>query len=133
MFFRRFKPARQEIPSDIKMIVDLDRLISEPVGFRFRGRVHQIKPLTNAQFFRVINDFTQLQWLAKQEKVDHQQVIGGYAKIFQTCCPTISNNDVASMTPSQMAALFQQIHDIVTGKAFSPDEEKKTLAPTGAA
>lgn len=123
------RPARQQRIEDSKVLVDLDRLVSESVGFRLNGKVHTIKPMTTETFFKVANELAKLSVLRSETEVDQKAVIGGYISLFESVCDTISKKDVYQMSQPQIAALFQQILNCITGTAYRDDEEKKTPLP----
>jgi len=120
---KTLRPARQEASADTRIVVDLDRLAAEPIGFRFKGRVHTIKPITTERFLVAMNEWAELMALEKQTKLDQQKVIDRFVNIFAAVCDTITRQDVLDMTLAQRGALLQQVFEIITGKAFS---EKKS-------
>ena len=127
-FFRKLKRVFSEddqIPTEARVILDLDRLGKETVGFRLGGRVHKIALLDTQTFLNVINDLASLDMLRSQNPPKLRLVAAGYAKVITRCVPTMTTSDVYSMTVPQRAALMQQIIEIISGKAFS-DSQKKT-------
>jgi hypothetical protein len=135
-FFRRLKRiwnSDEKIPDDIRVVVDLDRLGSEPVGFRFGGRVHKIVFIDTETFLDVVNDLGNLDNLSKKVPVPYQLLAAGYAQLITTVCSTISKSDVYGMSVPQRAALMQQIIKIVSGDAFADSQKKNPEIPEASA
>lgn len=119
----KLRPVRQEIPTNTRIMVDLDRLAIEPVGFRWKGQVHLIKPMTTERFLIACNEWASLTALSTQSKTNQEAIAEGFAKLISSVCDTITRSDVYEMTLSQRGALLQQVFEIITGKAFT---EKKS-------
>lgn len=128
----QFKPARKVSLDESKIVVDLDRLVSEPIGFRLQGKVHLIKPLDNKTFLKVVNELAKLDVLRSTPNPEMKVVIDGYTSLFQSVCDTITKQIVSDMNAHQIAALFQQIVDQITGRAFKSEAEKKNSLMTPA-
>jgi hypothetical protein len=131
MLGRLFKltPARQAIPSDdTRVIVDLDRVVNDPVGFRWKGKVHLIKPMDTKTFLKVTNELAGLEALRKKpEKVSQKEILLAYWKVFHAAVGTISWADIQDMTLPQIGILTSQIMECVSGKAYADSAQKKTL------
>lgn len=129
--FKMWKKMRETHPdrmsSDTLIVTDLDRMISKPVGFRWNGRIHKIRPMTNETFLRVINELAKMDAAYKSENKDEEVIVRLYHGLFSSVCDTISYKDVKKMSYAQVAALFKEIVACVTGKAHVEDMEKKTL------
>lgn len=126
----KFKPTRDEHQNQ-DVILDLDKLISEPQSFRWDGRVHLIKPITTETFFRVTDKIAKLDQLHDPSKMTEESFIQAYADVFSAVCDTITKKDVSQMTTPQRGALLQYILDCVRGRtqADQSQEKKKTLTP----
>lgn len=111
---------------DVKMVTDLDRMISDPVGFRWKGKVHKIKPMNNETFLRVLNELAKMEKFSRVGSRDTQAVMHIYAGLFATVCDTITLKDVKQMSYAQVITLYREIMACVTGKAYFEGEEKKT-------
>lgn len=121
------------------VVRDLDALVSEPVGFRFNGQVHTIKPIEAGELLILHEKFAQIQRLAEQKDVTADELVDLYVEVFTSLSPTLTRADVEKMTQRQLTALFTLALDSVTGKVFSEVAdrgEKKTpeiqTAPTPA-
>lgn len=117
------RPARPVVPENTRVVVDLDRLAAEPVGFKWRGKVHLIKPMTTQQYLSTCNEWAYLESVAKKKDANEEDIVEAYVRLFSTVCSTLGRQDVYDMSLPQRGALMQQIFEIVSGKAFS---EKKS-------
>ncbi len=120
------KPTRVS-SEDIRVVTDLDRLVSESVGFRWNGKVHLIKPMSTEVFLFVLKDLARMDAIYKSKIRDEDTILRTYASLFQNVCDTISYDDVLKMSHAQITALFREIMDCVKGKAQSDESQKKTL------
>jgi hypothetical protein len=119
-----FRPAREAAKAVV--VADLDKLVSEQTAFRWDGKVHVIKPLATETFFKVCNELSRMQDLAKREALTAKELVDAYSDLFASICDTIHRKDVESMSQAQVGALFQLVIDSVAGKS-QVDEKKKTL------
>lgn len=123
---------RSKVESSAQVVSDLDALVAEPIAFRFKGRVHEIKPISTIELLKFTNAFATLQALsAKSGTVSVEELVSAYAEVISSVCPSITRADVEEMTQAQVGALFQLVMDSVTGKAHaspgSNDGEKKNF------
>lgn len=123
------RPTRQKVPENVQVVADLDKLISEPVAFRFQGKVHLIKPMDVKTFLKTCNELTRLDDLRSKKEIANKELIDAYANLFCAVCDTISIADVYEMTQAQVSALLQQILECVTGKGHLSGEKKTQLSP----
>lgn len=126
------EPLKQSAEPETRVFVDLDRLLSDKVGFRFKGQIHYLNPIDTRTFFQVCNEMSALDSLAKKESVTVEALIKAYIKIFESVCDTINKDMVMQMTPPQCAALLQYVMDVVRGRTErTGSEEKKKPKLTG--
>jgi len=118
-------PARISY-DDVKVVADLDRMISDPVGFRFQGKIHVIKPMTQEVFLRAASAFAKMDQMRKDPVYDPEKLIAVYVDLFNKVCDTIGENEIRSMTDAQRGAVVQQIVDCITGRAHADEDKKKT-------
>ena len=121
---------KSKIESTAQVVSDLDALVAEPIAFRFKGRVHEIKPISTLELLKFTNAFAILQGLnEKSGTVSVEELVTAYAEVIGSVCPTITREHVQEMTQAQVGALFQLVMDSVTGKAHAAPgvsgEEKK--------
>lgn len=118
--------------SNAAVVSDLDALVSEPVAFRFQGRIHEIKPISTLELLKFTNAFSGLQELSgKSDQITVSELVEAYTEVISSVCPTITKVHVENMTQSQVSALFQLVMDSVVGRAHvgpvvpSEDAKKK--------
>lgn len=120
--FAKFKSAPK---SQAKVIADLDALISEPIAFKFGGRVHLIQPIQTSEFFVITNKLAKMDLLRAKSEISKEELLKAYEDVICSACKTIKPKDIASMTQTQLAAIFQLILDCLTGKAYIESEDEK--------
>lgn len=123
--FARFLPTRKK--EEVNIVMDLDRLISDSVGFMLHGKVRHIKPLNLQNFFEVTNEIAKLDLMRQAKETDRDTLRKAYFSLFKKACEPITEDDLKKMGDAQIAALVQQILNCVTGHAQASGE-KKTLA-----
>lgn len=121
----RLRPARDQA-QESRVIVDLDKLVSEPQTFRWKGRTHRIRPISTQTFFELTEKVSALEKL-NQPGVTKEDFVSAYTEVFQAACPTIKRKDVEEMEISQRGALLQFVLDCIRGRAQTEDEKKKTM------
>lgn len=111
------------------VVADLDAILTQPINFRFAGKVHSIRPIKVAENYAVANAISELWALKDMKEITASQLIDRYFALVSSVCPTIKRKDIEGMTQAQVTGLYQLIVDAVTGKAQaksqSDDEEKK--------
>lgn len=125
----QMRPSRaQAAIRDQDIVLDLDKLVSEPQAFRWRGRAHEIKPITTKTFFVLMNKIAGLDNL-KGPDMTEAQFIDAYTEVFGSVCDTLHQKDVEDMTNPQRAALMTFILDCVKGRAQADGyvEKKKAV------
>lgn len=116
-------PARTK---HVDPVVDLDNLIAGKTAFRFKGKIHFIKPISLEEFLKFTNANSEfLASLRSEGKLEAKELAMGYLSVINTVCDTIGLDDIESMEQPQIAALYQLIVDTVTGSVVSSDEDGK--------
>lgn len=128
LFDLRTGKKKQE--KNVEVVSDLDAIDSEPIGFRFQGRVHVIKPITAGQLLRVYEGFHQLDRLIASKEVTAEELVDSYAKLFGSVCETITRKDVEEMSQAQAGALFALVFDTVTGRSQAEKKKRMMGAPS---
>lgn len=123
-------PTRDSFNEYVPVVVDLDRMISRTVAFRFMGRIHKINPMTQENFLKVVNGLARLDALRTRKDITLDDARKEYANLFTKCIDSISYDDVKMMTEAQISALLKQIIDCVTGTAHADPEKKNSLNGT---
>ncbi len=125
----KLRPARPEV----KVIADIDEIISQPIGFRFNGRIYTIQPISTRVFVHVaqeLQSFTQLLKKKETEEITEDEIYNSYYRWVKSVCPEISQADIRKMTVAQLNALMNLIIEHMTGrtaKEMLGDAEKKKM------
>jgi len=107
------------------MVADLDAMISQTVRFRLLGRDHEIEPLSVQQFMKFASAYSKVLVLQEQDVVTPDELVEAYYNLVSSVCKSVSREDIKKMSQQQVAALFQIMVDLHTGRLFA--DEKKTL------
>lgn len=123
--------------SDLEVVSDLDSIVSKSVGFRFEGRIHEIKPLSVQEFIYAANALAACDDLLarskKGERMTEDMLLDAYAGVFAVMTESIDRDCVARMTIAQVGALYSLVLECVMGKAVFHAEKKSTNEPTALA
>lgn len=122
-----------------KMIADLDDLISQPIGFKFRGKEYIIEPMTTENFMLVTNAMHELEQILKTKEhsqFNEKEIYKAYYNFVSVLCPTISYYSIKKAKIPQLHALLNLMIRHITGQT-APDmvaeeddlEKKKSQNP----
>lgn len=120
-------PARTKSKVDVP-VTDLDAIVSESVPFRFQGRIHELKPISLAEYLKFLNAMTEMN-AAFQDKeaatpMTARDLAAKYHAVISAVCDSITLDDVMKMEQAQVAALYQLVIDQVTGQVDQGDGKK---------
>jgi hypothetical protein len=110
------KPTRENAKPAV-VVADLDKLIAEPVAFRFGGKTHLIKPMSTSEFFSVTAKLGKMEELRSKENLEVKELIDAYYGLFSAMCTSLKRSDIESMSQVQVGALFQLMLDCIMGRA----------------
>lgn len=127
--FGRFRPRRQEADQSVRVVVDLDRMLGELPGFKYRGKVYQIRAMDTAVWLRLCEELAALNLLMRKEGFNRKEIRDRYYRLLVKAVDGISFEDVDQMTDAQLGAVVQLIVDCITGRAYAQEGDKKK-APT---
>lgn len=118
-------PARSKF-KDIEPVTDLDAIVAEPVAFRYKGKIHVLKPIRLDEFLKFTNAQAILMEQIRDDKstMTPRDLAECYHKVIGAVCDTITVDDILSMEQAQVAATYQLIIDLVTGQVKSGDQKK---------
>jgi len=121
------KASAKEQP-DVAPVADLDAIIADPIPFRFKGKIHYIKPIELGEFMKFANAQVEL---SKSSEVDSlltaEMLAKRYHKVVSSVCDSISLDDIMEMSQAQIAALYQLVVDAITGQVETGDVKKKRM------
>jgi len=122
------KPSRSKASDNV--VIDLDSLVLEPFSFKLNGVVHQIKPISTEQFFKITNYLARLNNFQKEiketGKIEQADILLTYNQLFVEACDTLTAEDITGMEIPQRAALLELIIDVVKGRAHVDYEKKNS-------
>lgn len=122
-------PARSNKVTEAQgPITDLDAIVSTPVTFRYKGRIHTLKPMTVEEFLRFTSAQSVLLDTIKDDaKITPQELANRYHAVIASVCDSITVDDIMGMEQVQVAALYQLVIDLVTGQVDTNDSKKKRV------
>jgi hypothetical protein len=107
-------------------ITDLDAIVAETVSFKYRGKVHQLKPMSLEQFLKFTNAQSELLASVNEDRLlTAKDLAEKYLGVISSVCDTITLDDILAMEQVQVAALYQLVIDLVTGQVDLGDSKKK--------
>lgn len=128
--------ARSKPPENLKIIADFDSLIVEPVGFVYRGKSYEVKPVDTESFLKIADCLGHMNSLlnsrAQGAEVTDDVVYESYYNFITPLCPTFTMKDLKSMKLPQLGGLVNLIIRHLTGETVSDtrsedSEKKKTV------
>jgi hypothetical protein len=126
----KLKPVRKEIPEQVTMLADLDKIITRRYGFHFNGKPYILKPVSLEEFASVSVVLVEIAGLNSKKAagvvISKDEVVDLYFRFINAVCPQFKRTDVEAMTVAQIGAVTQLIVDVVMGRA---DEKKNTINP----
>ena len=119
-------PARSKAKNESAPVADLDAIVADPVFFRYKGKIHELKPMSLEHFLKFSNAQAELMAGVKEDvKLTAQDLADRYLKVINSVCDTITRDDILEMEQVQVAALYQLVIDLVTGQVATEETVKK--------
>lgn len=120
-------PARSKAIRDEGPVADLDAIVSDPVSFRFKGKIHVLKPIDLKDFLKFTNAQASLMRSANdpEKRLSAKELAEQYLSVISPLCDTITLDHIMEMEQVQIAALYQLVIDMVTGQVDTGDGKKK--------
>ncbi len=123
---RKLWPARTKHTEG--PVADLDAIVAEPVPFRFKGKIHKLKPFSLTEFLKFVSAKGNLEKaMSGNAVITPQDLAKAYHAVISAVCDTITVADILSMEQVQVAALYQLVIDMVTGQVDAGDGKKKRM------
>ena len=122
-------PSRTKAMKEIEPVTDLDVIVSEPVPFRYKGKIHYLKPMQLDEFLKFTNAQAHLMDAIRKEdvKLSAKELADRYFAVISAVCESITIDDIMNMEQAQVAALYQLVIDLVTGQVNQGEGKKKRL------
>ena len=128
---QKIRPTRAD--KDMSMIVDLDDLVTRPVGFRFRGKIYRVEPVSAKTFMELSDSLAEagrLMDLAQAgSSIEESQIYEAYQQFVSVLCPSFTIDILKDMQLPQVHALINLIIKHATGQPMRLEEitEKKKM------
>lgn len=128
---QKIMPARSA--KDMSLILDLDDLITKPVGFRFRGKIYRVEPVSAETFMELSQALSEAGSLLEAAKVGGimamDEVYEAYQKFVSVLVPTFTVSILKEMQLPQVHALINLIIKHATGQPMdlNGELEKKKM------
>lgn len=130
----KIMPARAAA-TPVRVVVDIDKLISERVGFVWRGKTYPIEAVTTEQFMRMADVLGEIQTLIKAQsegaKTSEESIYEAYHRYISVLCPSFTMDELRKMPIPGLHAILNLIIKHATGQPMNMDEwmEKKKMMP----
>ena len=115
------------------MIVDLDDLITKPVGFTFKGKLYRVEPVSAEKFMELSKALSEVGALLADAQAGNElaekQVYDVYQKFVQVLVPSFTADILKEMQIAQVHAMINLIIKHATGQPLVMEEltEKKKM------
>jgi hypothetical protein len=124
---KHFMPTRDAVTPSV--VADLDKLIAEPVAFKFQGKVYTLEPVSTRIFMQLADSLGKAQALVKAqvagESVTSDEIYLTYVDVVKPLCPEFGIEVLKKMTLPQVHALINLVMKQVTGQPMNLDESEK--------
>lgn len=101
----------------VKVIADLDLLISQPIGFKYLGRDYVIDPMTTRNYIEVVKGLHDIEVLtSNRDSTTLEDTYQAYYKFVHALCKTMTLEDIKKATLPQLAALMNLLIRHIKGE-----------------
>jgi len=119
-------PARTK-NKETEPVADLDAIVSEPVVFRYKGKLHKLNPIRLDEFLKFTNAQSLMMSALNDDKaLTPRELAKRYHSVIKSVCDTMTVDDILGMEQVQVAALYQLVIDMVTGQVKVGETQKKS-------
>jgi hypothetical protein len=110
--------------SEVRVVSDLDAILTRTVAFTFNGRTHKIPPLALSDFLLLTEGMARIESLKTKMTLSEAEVLDAYEALFRPACPTLRRREIDQMTVQQIGALHELIVKHVIGAKQFETEKK---------
>ena len=131
----KLKPARPEYEPQVKIISDFDSILSEQVGFKFRGVTHILKPVDVKNFMKMTlayqNLLKMIQNRSEGNPLTEDEVFERYFDLISPIVPSISYPEIRGMSLVMLNNLVNLVFRQLSGDPTLHEtaEKKNPLNP----
>ena len=116
-------------PSDVRLVCDLDAILTETVGFKFDGVIYEIPPISLEKFILAVQGLAVLDSLKQKKELNGTELLDAYESLFRLVCPKLTRKIIQDMGHQRIGALLNLIIEVIMGKATLTLEKKNPLEP----
>lgn len=111
---------------DVKVVSNLDAMVSAPVGVQLHGKIIKIRPMSTRNFAVVSAALAEMVTLKDKPDLTDADAKKLYQQLFLDVVDDLTIEDIERMETPQILALYQIILDCYGGRA-QVDAEKKNV------
>jgi len=115
--------------SDVRLVCDLDAILTETVGFKFDGVIYEIPPISLEKFILAVQGLAVLDNLKQKKELNGPELLDAYESLFRLVCPKLTRKIIQDMGHQRIGALLNLIIEVIMGKATLTLEKKNPLEP----
>jgi hypothetical protein len=115
-----------QIKPDVKVVSNLDAMVSAPVGVQIHGKIVQIRPMSVRNFAVVSQKLAEMISMKDNPNLTDDDAKKFYKSLFLDVVDNLTIEDIERMETPQILALYQIILDCYAGRA-QIDVEKKNV------
>ena len=113
---QKIMPARSA--KDMSLVLDLDDLITKPVGFKFRGKIHRVEAVSAETFMELSESLAAAGNLISNSNglIAQEEVYNAYQRFVSVLVPDFTVSMLKEMQLPQVHALINLIIKHATGQ-----------------
>lgn len=112
---QKLMPSRSE-HTPVKVIADLDALISQPIGFKYLGKDFIIDPMTTENFIQITKALHDMEVALKADGMDQDAIYLTYYNFIHALCKSITLSDIKKAALPQLHALMALLIKHIKGE-----------------
>lgn len=124
-FLSKMMPTRRKAQVDLRVVANLDDIITRSSAFVLHGKSHTIEPMSVERFMKWSAALAELFALKEKKDIQTEELLDAYTHAFQSVCPSITRKDIENSSQAQLAGLYGLILDHVAGKIHTEESKKK--------
>jgi hypothetical protein len=131
----RLRPTRTEAQESVKIISDFDSLLTEQVGFKFRGKIHVLNPVDVKNFMQITiayrNLLQMIEARSEGSSLTDDEVYQKYYDLIHPIVPSITYAEMRAMTLVMLNNLINLVFRQLSGdpSLYEKDEKKNLFKP----
>lgn len=127
------KPARTQAEAPISVIADLDALTEEKVGFKFKGKIYVLNPVTAEEMMQMelarVKLLTMLNYKAEGLILENDEVYERYYELIHPIVPELPYAELRVMSVMVLNSLMTLVMRQLTGDPTLYEKKKRLNQP----